>query len=425
MTCRTDIARFGAILWAVASIAIAPAQAAEKPAIGLGAYVQSVLQGGPGAARIGAEIATQRAEGIEAAQIQNPELQVDITAARSGGAGREVEMEFEQPLRGSDFGMRNGYAGAVHASLGPERKARLLDLSHEAVRAYAELWGIQERIALIDRLVSDAGRQTKAVEEAAAQGLADAAETQILTTEAAELKLQKESLEAQRKTALASFVKLAGLRYADYKLDSPKLPSLPDSAAALLASAEGETSVRAILEGRSNVAERRLAVARADGALPGFAPRAVLSRDISSDSSAFKLGARVVLPVWSQNQGEILRARASFDEADSALRSLAANDYPAVLSSAWRGAVDAKRIADRYRDTVLPGWRGVQKLTEGKLRLGQASVFDLWQARARLLEAETKNLEARKEAVEAILSLESLAGKSFLAPPDPAQGDRQ
>lgn len=423
MTCRTDIARFGAILWAVASIASAPAQAAGQPAIGLGGYVQSVLKSGPGAARVGAEIAAQRADGIEAAQIQNPELQVDVTAAHSG-AGREVEMEFEQPLRGSDFGMRGNYAGAVRKTLDPERRARLLDLSHEAVRAFTELWEIQERIDLIDRVSGDAGRQAKAVEEAARQGLADIAETQILTTEVAELKLQKQSLEAQRKTALSSFVKLAGLPYRDYALDTPKLSALPENESALQAAAAGETSVRAILEGRRNVAERRLAVAKADAALPGFAPRAVLTRDFSSDSTAFKLGARVVLPVWSQNQGEILRARAAFDEADGALRALASNDYPSVLAAAWRGAVDSKRIADRYRDTVLPGWRGVQKLTEGKLRLGQASVFDLWQARSRLLDSETKNLEARKEAVEAVLILESLAGRSFIVPLDPAQGDR-
>lgn len=423
MTGKNHIARFGVIVWAVATIAITPAQAAEKP-IGLGLYVQSVLKDSPGAARIGAEIATLKAEGVEAAQRINPELQIDVTAARDN-ASLEMEVEFEQPLRGSDFGVRRRYAGAVHATLSPEHKARLLDLSHEAVRAYADLWTIQERIALIDRLVRDAGRQTKAVEEAAKQGLADAAETEILTTDAAELKLQKESLEAQRKIALSSFVKLASLPYLDYRLDAPKLPPLPASAAALLKLADSETSVRAILEGRRNVAARRLAVSRADAALPEFAPRAVLTRDLTDDSSAFKLGARFVLPVWSRNQGEILRARAAFDETDSALRSLAANDYPAVLSAAWRGAVDAKSVADRYRDTVLPGWRNVQKLSEGKLRLGQASVFDLWQARSRVLEAETKNLEARKEAVEAVLSLESLAGKSFLAPPDPAQGDRQ
>lgn len=405
--------------------ASSPANAADKAGtIVLSDYIRATLENSPDAARIMAEIAGLKADGIEAGQKTNPDFQADVTAARHN-ASREVEMEFEQPLRPSDFGARKSYAEAIRSTLNAEQKSRLLDLSHEAVRAYADLWIVQERINLLDRLVRDAGRQTKMVQDAAAQGLADKAETEILTTEAAGMKLQKTALESQRKALLSSFVRLAGIPYADFALKAPPLPSLPKSASELLALADTQTSVRAVLEGRRAVAERRLAVAGADAGLPEFAPRAVYRRDLNGDSSSFLLGARVSLPVWSRNEAENLRARAAYEEADRALKSLNANDMPSVLAAAWQGAVDAENVAGEYGKKILPGWRNVQNLTEQKLAQGQASVFDLWQVRARVLEAETASLESRKDAIEAILNLESLSGTSFLTPSVPSpEGDK-
>lgn len=403
-----------------------PVRAADKPSsIALDGYVRAVMEHSPDAAGIMAEIDGMKADGIETGQKINPDLQADVTAARRN-ASRELEVEFEQPLRPSDFGARKNYAAALHSTLNSEQKARLLDLSHDAVRAYVDLWIVQERIALLDRLIRDAGRQTKTVQDAARQGLADKAETEILTTEAAGMKLQRTALESEKKALLASFVRLAGIPYADLALKMPSLPTLPGSAGDLLALADTETSVRAILEGRRAVAESRLAVANADAALPEFAPRAVYRRDLNDDSSSFLLGTRVSLPVWSRNEAERLRARASYKEADAALKALDANDMPSVLAAAWQGAVDAENVSAQYGKEILPGWRNVQKLTEQKLAQGQASVFDLWQVQSRVLEAETTSLESRKNAIEAVLNLETLSGVPFLSPLLPlSQGEKQ
>ncbi|MGI0135126.1 MAG: TolC family protein, partial [Candidatus Micrarchaeaceae archaeon] len=318
-------------------------------------YIGQTLQNSPDAARIMAEITGLQADSIEAGQKINPDLKLDVPVKRNSN-NTEVELEFEQPLRPSDFGARQSHADAIRSTLSDEHKARLLDLSHEAVRAYVDLWTTQEQIALLDRLVKDAGRQTKIVQEAARQGLTDKAEAEILTTEAAEMKLQKSALEAKQKALLASFVRLAGLRYGDVKLEMPALPVLPDTASRLLAQTEDKTAIRALLEGRLAVAERRLSVAREDAVLPEFAPRALLRHDVTDGSNAALLGMRVTLPVWSRNEAERLRANAAYEEADRALKALDASDLPSVLASAWQAAVNARSVAEKYRNTVVPGW---------------------------------------------------------------------
>jgi outer membrane protein TolC len=320
-------------------------------------------------------------------------------------------------LRGSDFGARRGYANAIRATKDAERKAQLLDLSHDAARAYVDLWAAQANMDLLDGVIRDAKRQSKTVTAAAAQGIADKSEADIFTTEAAEMELKKTALAAQRQTFLTAFVRLAGLPMADYRLDKPASAHLPDNAAAVLSQADSETSVRSILSGRQSVAERRLAVARVDASFPMISPRAVVGHDSDNNSTSLMLGIHYALPVWSQNQAEILRAQADVGSTESALRALDKNDFPTVLRTAWQAARDNEAVAAKYESSIVPSWRKIQTLTEKKLGMGQASVFDLWQVRNRLLETQTQALAAQRTALESVLTLENLSGTSFNATP--------
>lgn len=53
------------------------------------------------------------------------------------------------------------------------------------------------------------------------------------------------------------------------------------------------------------------------------------------------------------------------------------------------------------------------EINREQVRQGQASVFDLWKIRARVLESEMQALESRRSAVESVLSLENLSGTAF------------
>ena len=399
-------------LFLTAALLVGAPKAFAEPGITLDSYLQTTMTHSPEAATVMAEVQGLEANAIEAEQRSNPTLQADMTAVRKG-TGRELEVELEQPLRGSDFGARKNYAIAIRATKNPEQKAKLLALSHEATRAYADLWLSQEKLSLVGRLAADAKRQMEIIKDAVAAGTTDSAEAKILSTEVAELELQKSFLSAERRTLLNAFVRLAGLPAKDYQLAVPPARELPKTTDMLVKMAENEASIRAILAGRRGIAERRLATAQADAVLPEIAPRAVLRKDFSNDKDSVLLGIRVALPLWSRNQAEVLRARADYESTGTALKALKENDFPAVLKNAWRAAKDSEVIASQYRNAVVPGWRDVEKLTESRLSVGQATIFDLWQARTRVLDSETKGLEARRAAVEAVLALENLAGVAF------------
>lgn len=393
------------------------AQASDKALhLSMDDYIQTALEHSPGAAQILSDGNRREADAIEAGQLANPELQLDVTTLRQK-SGQQVDIELEQPLRGSDFGARLGYANAIRSTKNAEQKAQLLDLSHDAARAYLDLWEAQANLDLLETVIRDARRQSKTVTDAAAQGIADKSEADIFTAEASEMELKKTAFTAQRQTFLTTFVRLAGLPMADYRLDKPAFVRLPDKVTTVLAQADSETSIRAILSGRQNVAQRRLSVAQADASFPMISPRAVFSNNSTDKSSSLTLGIHYAIPVWSQNQAEVLRARADVASTDAALRSLDENDFPTVLRAAWQAARDNQAVTKKYESSIVPSWKKIQGLTEKKLGMGQASVFDLWQVRNRLLETQTQALLAQKTALESVLTLENLSGTSFSATP--------
>lgn len=395
-----------------------PAFAGQE--VTMDSYIQKTVEASPAATAIISEIQGMEANAIETEQRANPTLQADVTAATnnapatSSNYGREVEVQLEQPLRGSDFGIRKNYALAIRAAKNGEQKARLLDLSHDATRAYTDLWLAQEKIALLDRLVADAKRQIKTVKQAVSQGFADKGEAQILITESNELDLQKQKLKAERRIFLNTFSRLAGMPAEDYTLAAPPARQLPANKDALTNIAANEASIRSLLLNRRAIAERRLDTAKADADIPEITPRADVRHDFTDGSSALLLGVKVQLPLWSRNQAETLRAQAEYTSTDRSLKALDEGDFSSVLENAWQSAKDDQNISEQYRISIVPGWRDVEKLTERKLELGQASIFDLWQARTKVLESETKSLEARRDAVEAVLTLENLTGAPFV-----------
>lgn len=390
-----------------------PARSAER--MTLDAYIDQALSHSPRAAAILADVKNMEAHATEAGRHENPTVQADITAVRNG-TGQELALELEQPLRGSDFGSRAAYARAIRAEADVDRKAKLLEIAHEATRSYMDLWVVQEKLSMTVRLAADAHRQMKIARQALKKGIGDSADEKVLSAQIAEFEAQKIRLLSERRTALNGFSQLAGLAVTNFSLAPPPSRRLPVDADELVEASASKASVRAILQAQREVARRALFVAQADAQAPEVTPRAVMNRDFTDNSGSLMLGVRVAIPVWNRNRAETQRARADYETADKGLEFLRQDNYRAVLINAWRAAREDQKAAEEYGDVIVPRWRAVETLAEKRLAAGQASIFDLWQAQTQVLDSENRSLAARRAAVEAVMSLETLTGTTFTQP---------
>ena len=126
----------------------APIQAAKAETLSLETVIKQALQNSPETARILNSVADADAEAFEIETLQNPSAEIDFTAIEDNSS-RSVGLEFEQPMRLSNFGSRGSYADALRRTASIEQKAQMLELIHSITRGYASYWALQEQENLL------------------------------------------------------------------------------------------------------------------------------------------------------------------------------------------------------------------------------------------------------------------------------------
>jgi len=151
--------------------------------------IEQALQNSPETARILSSLADTDAEAFEIETLNNPTAEINITAIEDD-ASRSVGIEFEQPMRLSNFGARGSYADALRRTASIEKKAQMLELIHSITRGYASYWALQEQEKLLSENVNYARKKQKLIERAAKDGRVDASDAKIFKAEAMRLEEQ-------------------------------------------------------------------------------------------------------------------------------------------------------------------------------------------------------------------------------------------
>jgi len=389
----------------------APIQAAKAETLSLETVIKQALQNSPETARILNSVADADAEAFEIETLQNPSAEIDFTAIEDNSS-RSVGLEFEQPMRLSNFGSRGSYADALRRTASIEQKAQMLELIHSITRGYASYWALQEQENLLSENASYARKKQKLIERAAKEGRVDAADAKIFKAEALRLEEQLRVVRARKTNGAANLLRMAGMDQTSFDATRPKSPEIP-ALAELTSLAGHEGSVRSLLESRKALAERRYNVARQDAGFPEFAPRAVIERDFDDDSTTILFGVNIAIPIWDRNNAELSRANAERRLAQSNLNALNEQNFANVLAASFEQAMATQISASTYRNKIVPSWNDVQSLTDKKFESGQASILDLFQMRERITDVQSEALQTYLNSIEARIELESLIGQSL------------
>lgn len=388
-----------------------PFQAAKAETLSLEPVIEQALQNSPETARILSSVADTKAEAFEIETLQNPSAEIDITALEDD-ASRSIGIEFEQPLRLSNFGSRGSYADALRRTASIEQKAQMLELIHSITRGYASYWALQEQEKILAANVDYANRKQRLVAKASKEGRVDASDAKIFKAEALRLEEQLRVVRARKANGAANLLRMAGMDQKSFDATRPKSPEIP-SLAELTSLAGHEGSIRSLLESRKALAERRYNVARQDAGFPEFAPRAVIEHDFDEDSTAILFGVNIAIPIWDRNNAELSRANAERRLAQSNLNALNEQNFANVLAASYEQAKATQISASTYRNKIVPSWNDVQSLTDEKFENGQASILDLFQMRERITDVQSEALQTYLNSIEARIELESLIGQSL------------
>lgn len=141
-------------------------------------------------------------------------------------------------------------------------------------------------------------------------------------------------------------------------------------------------------------------------------------RETSDNAMVF--GLSMTLPIWDQNQGDILAARQSRDkvEAERAINKLT---LLSLAGRAYDTATGAVQEIELLRNTVLPNARNAAQGLEEGYGQGRYTLLELLDVQAALTEAALREQDALRSFHIAVATIEGLVGRPFAL----ARGERR
>lgn len=340
----------------------------------------------------------------------NPELDVELPAAATGGGVAEYEASLSQEIelggqrslrtRAARIGVTRAEATVRDAARRSVAEASAAFYTTLAARRRLEL--AEQALALTDRLLAAVRTQRREGEISALE--ANLAEIEYGRARARVLSARREATSAELELRRATGPgEVAALRLAD------EVPAAPASATLDL------DSLTALALGRRpDVAANAAAVQefRALGtlarreALPNVRVGAVAERDAEGGDPRLGVGIGVALPFLNRNQGRIAERQAQAEQAELR-RQAAALRVRTEVADAYRSFVTAREEVAVYERDVLQPARENRALLETAYRAGKIDLPTLLLLRNQLLEAETGYWDAWLAARRALVDLQA------------------
>lgn len=395
---------------AAAQVAITSSSRGSGATLTLEQALQRSLRHNPEIAQLDAALADKLGRAIETEVKLNPEFKVTggYTSEREGD-GAEVELELEQPLRPSDFGLRKTYASALRVAANLEQQADVLRVLNNTALTYYRAWALQERAALLGSARAQADDVRSTIEDQIAAGQTNISQRSLLEAEAARFSAELLAVRGERAGAQAELGRATGIAASDVRLARPAFGALP-STAALAAFAESRSGIRRIALARHEAAAKSWKVARADAVFPEFAPGIVTGHGSRNEETGFGITIAGRIPIWDRNQGELTRARGALAAAERELESFDRVALSRSIDARRQQLLNLQARADAYRNEVIPAYRTAYDATLQQFRAGQANTLQLFEVQKSLVEAQEKAFEYAVEALSARMQLEQLIG---------------
>ena len=368
------------------------------------------LRFNPEIARLDAALADKLGRAIESEVKLNPSFKVGggYTSEEAGNGGA-FELEVEQPLRPSDFGLRKTYAAALRAAANLEQKADVLRVLNATALVYYRAWALQERTALLSGARAQAEDVLTTIEQQLEAGQSNVSQRSIFEAETARFAAELIAVRGERAGAQAELAGATGITAAELRLARPAFGPMP-SVASLNAFAMSRTGIRRIALARRAAAAKSLSVARADAVFPEFAPG--IGSSYARPERAVDVGVTISgrIPIWDRNQGEITRAKGALEAADRELESIDRVSFDRETRARRQQLLDLQARADAFRDKVIPAYRAAYDGTLAQFRAGQASTLQLFEIQKSLIEAQEKAFDYVVETLSARTHLEQHIG---------------
>ncbi|EKS38579.1 divalent metal ion exporter subunit IhpA [Afipia broomeae] len=355
---------------------------------------------------------------IQAGALINPEVSYEQDNSLGSGAYRGTRSA-ESTLQISQlfelFGKREariavGQAGVDTAEI--QRKAIRLEVLSETAVAYLSVLGAQRRIQILDEQVAQIDRITPLLQRRVEAGASSQAETGRAEVASSLVKADRERVRSLLASARRELAVLMGDTAPKFSAVSGRLDATgrPPSFGAVVAAIDANPQ---LVRWTAVYAQRNAELLQARlRPYPDLRVGAGWRHYNETADNAVRLSISAAIPVFDQNQGNILSAQESLAKT-RAEREANRNALIVIAGRAYDSIQGALRELAILRETAIPKSRQASDAILEGYGQGRFSLLEVLDAQASVAQARLREQEAQQNFHIAVATIEGLVGNPF------------
>jgi cobalt-zinc-cadmium efflux system outer membrane protein len=386
--------------------------------ITLGAALQRALAASPRLTAAERDIGIARGQRIQAGALLNPELSYEQDNSFGSGIYRGTKSA-ETTLQISQlfelFGKREARIAAGQAVVEAttvERQAVRLQILSETAIAFLNVLGLQRRIQILDDQVAAIDRLSPLLQRRVDAGASSPAETGRAEVASALVKADRERTKAALASARRELAVLMGDTSPKFGTVSGRLDTTgrPPSFQVVIAAIDASPQLvrwNAVYAQRN--AELLLARLRP---YPDVRLSAGWRHFNETNDDAVRLSVTVPIPVFDQNQGNILSAQENLAKT-RAEREANRKTLLVVAGRAYDTLQGSLRELTILREIAIPKSRQASEAIFEGYGQGRFTLLEVLDAQASVVQAQLREQEALQNFHVAVATIEGLVGNPF------------
>jgi cobalt-zinc-cadmium efflux system outer membrane protein len=356
---------------------------------------------------------------IQAGALINPEVsyeQDNSFGSRTYRGTRSAETTLQISQLFELFGKRDariavGQAGVETAAI--QRKAIRLEVLAETAGAFLNVLGAQRRIQILDEQITEIDRITPLLQRRMEAGASSVAETGRAEVASALVKADRERVRSLLATSKRELAVLMGDTTPKFSAVSGRLNATgrPPSFSAVIAAIDANPQ---LMRWTAVYAQRNaeLLIARLRP-YPDVRVNAGWRHFNDTGDDAVRLGVTVAIPVFDQNQGNILSAQESLAKT-RAEREANRNALIVLAGRAYDTLQGSLRELAILRESAIPKSRQASNAIFEGYGQGRFSLLEVLDAQASVAQARLREQEAQQNFHVAVAIIEGLVGNPFV-----------
>ncbi|MDE5445411.1 TolC family protein [Bradyrhizobium sp. CSA207] len=417
MFCRGMAARLAcAVACLIAGLALAPSHAQT---LTMRSALSRALAASPRLTAAERDVGIATGQRIQAGALLNPELSYEQDNSLGSGTYRgtksaETTLQISQAFE--LFGKREariaaGEAGTEVAAI--QRKAVRLELLSETAIAFLSVLGAQRRIQILDEQIVAIDRLTPLLRRRVEAGASSPAETGRAEVASALVKGDRERFKATLASARRELAVLMGDPTPKFTEVSGRLDDTTGRPPAF-------QSVVAAIDANPQLARWTAVYAQRNAELllarlkpyPDVRIAAGWRHFNETNDDAVRLTVSVPIPVFDQNQGNILSAQEGLAKT-KAEREANRNTLVVIAGRAYDSVQGSLRELAVLRETAIPkAVEAAEAISQGYGQ-GRFTLLEVLDAQASVAQARLREQEALQNFHAGVATIEGLVGNPF------------